>query len=706
MVTSLRSNAGLLCPAIITTMASGRTVSSNTITSVLAGRANTATVSVNNATNVVISSASCLPASQGMNSNTSSSLQTGTMCVTKSPLEMVQSVVSSIQIPHSQQQNVLTPLHETQQLSPQTFLKQSPAQTSSHILVSSNGQLIIAGTEGGAANSLQPTNAEIMSNHGSLPPVSAMVTGTSGTLTQVLPAVGQQVLGQQTVLVNALSAPFVLQSGVMTVDGMSMGHNVSLQHLVAGNIIPQQVHVDESVSTRHSTSLSPEDKKKCKKRKGSSQTVANMLHIAAQQNSSVLVPQHIQMAPSPQGPVMQALTIVPGKAGTSAQIVMNGQSLNTNGQLGTQQLITNSQPSPQINLLQSVNLLNGATGMVQPFPTIQQFIVPNLGGMVMNPDGTATLLQDTSNLSMQLQLQNVNGQNILTPLPNNGIFGNSQGILAGPANMVIRAPNTHQNKMVSQPHSPGNSFLSPNGGQFVFNGTNFSGQLSPLVANVSPTQQVSFSSTPIVRPAGLQTHNYVHCGGQTASSMVIPYSATLSATSEENNAFMQQNTTVLQQQTAMMADNSQNNQKDHIYHSAAKVLDQSYVVSKSNIKQSHQTLNPQNQNIESSAAYRQSVSTQTAVHQFSQSITTNTFCQTSTISASSSPDTTTHSPMANEGSNMLLTTENADISGNQYNPPDSVSNSLEVDSESCVQNTNDSCSMVSYLTYVNFCLKF
>lgn len=45
--------------------------------------------------------------------------------------------------------------------------------------------------------------------------------------------------------------------------------------------------------------------------------------------------------------------------------------------------------------------------------------------------------------------------------------------------------------------------------------------------------------------------------------------------------------------------------------------------------------------------YRQSVSTQTAVNQASQSVTTNTFCQTTT-SASSSPDTTTHSPMARE----------------------------------------------------------
>lgn len=175
-------------------------------------------------------------------------------------------------------------------------------------------------------------------------------------------------MGQQTVLVNALPAPFVLQSGVtMTMDGsMTMGQNMQLPQLVTGNVIQQQIQLDNSDPRRTTGALlSPETKKKGKKRKMPSQTVANMLHIAAQQNSGVMMsqqgfPQQIQMAHSPQGltaaPVMQALTIVPSKTGGPPQLVMNGQSTN---HIGAQQLITNSQAAPQINLLQPVNLING-----------------------------------------------------------------------------------------------------------------------------------------------------------------------------------------------------------------------------------------------------------------------------------------------------------------------------------------------------------
>lgn len=97
--------------------------------------------------------------------------------------------------------------------------------------------------------------------------------------------------------------------------------------------------------------------------------------------------------------MLQALTIVPGKGGAPAQLVMNGQPQATSTHFNTQhhQIIANAQPAQQINLLQPVNLLNGTTGMVQNFPTIQQFIVPGLGSMVMSADGTATLLQDTGN---------------------------------------------------------------------------------------------------------------------------------------------------------------------------------------------------------------------------------------------------------------------------------------------------------------------
>lgn len=85
--------------SIITTMASGHTVSSNTITSVLAGRANTATVSVNTPS---LATNPPLPNKQQSGvavSTVANQVPVTTASVSKSPLEMVQSVVSSIQIP-------------------------------------------------------------------------------------------------------------------------------------------------------------------------------------------------------------------------------------------------------------------------------------------------------------------------------------------------------------------------------------------------------------------------------------------------------------------------------------------------------------------------------------------------------------------------------------------------------------------------------
>lgn len=523
---------------IVTTMASGRTVGSNTITSVLAGRTNTATVSIN-------SPSSSSPSSMSNPNSPSVQTQPVTVNVSKSPLEMVQSVVSSIQVPSQ-------------------IIKHSPTGLPpGHILVSSGGQLIMASTGNGHGGVMAPPPPKPTTG---MPPISVspMITNVTASVTQVIPAVAQQVLGQQTVLVNALPAPFVLQPGVtMTMDGIPVSQNVQIPQLVAGNVIQQQIQIDNSDPRRIPALLSPETtKKKGKKQRKMSQTVASMLHIAAaQQNSGMMMSQQIQMAHSPQGitttPVMQALTIVPNKAGGPPQIVMNGQ----------QQLITNSQPAQQINLLQPVNLINGSTGVVQNFPAIQQFIVPNLGGMVMNPDGTATILQDTSNLGMQLQIQNVNGQNVLTPVQNNAMFNGGQSILAaGPAGMVIRAP-TSQGKIIQQQqHSPGAQFLSPNGGQFVVNSAQFGGQLSPLVASVSPSQQVTFSTSPQqIRPSTSMQSNqqeYIQMNGQMGQTLMVPCTpaasiATVSSANQQNTTFVQQNTTIVQQQTTMVANNQQ-----------------------------------------------------------------------------------------------------------------------------------------------------
>lgn len=378
-VISVGPSLNLLRSGIITTMASGRTASSNTITSVLAGRANTATVSVNNALQIPSSSVN---AQKACLENSVFSVPGGAFSVSKSPLEMVQNVVSSIHIPHSQQHNSF---QINQQVSP-PFLKQTSTQ---NVLVQPGGQIIITGSESGSSKVMSSPN--LVGSNSLVPNASSICTtiAGSGNITHVVPAVGQQVLGQQTVLLNTLPAPFVLQSGVaMAMDGMTVNQNIPISHLVAGNVLPPQVQIDGTDTYRQTNALSPEGRKKCKKRKISSQTVANMLHIATQPSSGVLMtpnfsPQ-IQMSPSPQGvaaaPVMQALTIVPGKAGTPAQIVMNSQTLSSSG---TQQILANSQAPQQINLLQPVNLLNGTAGVVQHFPSIQQFIVPNLGGKII-----------------------------------------------------------------------------------------------------------------------------------------------------------------------------------------------------------------------------------------------------------------------------------------------------------------------------------
>ncbi|KAF2904751.1 hypothetical protein ILUMI_01421 [Ignelater luminosus] len=664
-------------------MASGRTVGSNTITSVLAGRANTSTVSVNSPANIPITTISSILSNQASSLISAAAMpsQAITVNVSKSPLEMVQSVVSSIQVPHTQHNMMTSGMQQNQQMSPLQIIKHSPTQSlpPGHILVSSGGQLIMASTSNGQPSVMPPPPPKIVANQSSMPPISVspMVTNVTAAVTQVIPAVAQQVLGQQTVLVNALPAPFVLQPGVtMTMDGMTVGQNVQIPQLVTGNVIQQQLQVDGSdpnrVLTRATAMLSPESKKKGKKRKMSSQTIASMLQIASQQNSGVVMsqqsfPQQIQMAHSPQGltagPVMQALTIVPGKAGGPPQIVMNGQAVGNTSQFGTQQLIANSQQTQQINLLQPVNLINGTAGMVQNFPTIQQFIVPNLGGMVMNADGTATILQDTSNLGMQLQLQNVNGQNVLTPVQNNNMFNGGQSILAaGPAGMVIRTPGTPQGKIIQQQHSPGAQFLSPNGNQFVVNGAQFSGQLSPLVANVSPTQ-VTFSTAPQpIRPNGptQQTQpEFIQCGQMGQTLMVPAGNITVSSSNQQNTTYVQQNTTIVQQQTTMVSNNQplQNlqptnpvNNQNLASRTTTLNVDQNFILNSGDNRPLQAVLVQRQSPQQISASCRHSVSTQTAVNQNTQAVTTNTFCQTSaTASAGSPPDTTTHSPLAPEG---------------------------------------------------------
>nr|CAD7606359.1 unnamed protein product [Timema genevievae] len=553
-----------------------------------------------------------------------------------------------------------------------------------------------------------------------------MMTSVTAAMTQVIPAVGvaQQV---PTVLVNALPAPLLIQPGVMTMDGMTGLNQNTMQipHLTvtAGNMIHSQhgsgqlidpMGQDPNQRVSHNSGggflqqrpsppeIAPGAKKKAtKKRKVSQQTVASMLHIASQQqqqqnNSSLMMQQPQQQSFTPQqgftmssphqgitttGPMLQALTIVPGKPGAPAQILMNGQPGTATGHFGAHQLITTptSQQPQQINLLQPVNLLNSATGVVQNFPAFQQFIVPGLGGMVMATDGTTTILPDTSNIGVQLQLQNVNGQNVLTPVQSHGgtVFGHHAGqsiLAAGPAGMVIRAPTSGgkmpPGTMIQQQNAGPPQFLaatSPTGHQFLMNSpAAFGGQLSPLVANVSPNHQMSFTTnSPNIRPATSSHHHqqdFIQCG-QMGQTLMVPCS--VPATTAQNTTVVQQNTTIVQQHTTMVSNNQQLLAPQQSYQPNANsggnattlnIGPQNFFISNNN-----GSLEKTNQ--QQAISMRQlppmmkhSVSTQTAAGsqtvQMSSSpgitpgalmvATNTTFCQTST---GSPPDTTTHSPV-------------------------------------------------------------
>lgn len=215
----------------VTTMASGRTASSNTITSVLAGRANTSVVTVNTSEDQI------LPPSQQQ------------LAISKTPLEMVQSVVSSIQVPTSSEKSNIQP---------------------SHILLTSNGQFIMTSTK------IQTPNTS-----------------------QVLSTVQQQV--QPTVLVNTLQGTqgtLVLQPGnVMTVD------QVQVPQLA---VATGSMDNSGAFSPRGSNLLSPPDSKRktinSKKRKSP--------QISPSHNNSNVLLQHQQQ--NFNQPVVQTL-ILPNK---------------------------------------------------------------------------------------------------------------------------------------------------------------------------------------------------------------------------------------------------------------------------------------------------------------------------------------------------------------------------------------------------------
>ncbi|KAL4716640.1 hypothetical protein ACJJTC_008275, partial [Scirpophaga incertulas] len=645
----------------ITTMASGFSVTRDTVTSVLAGKANTSTTSINASQanfirpppppSVNLATTYAIPNNQpdpfinSVNLPTSYPLHiagtTAQNMISKSPFEMVQNVIGSS--PSKSEPNNIVGTSVT------LGTKRSGHTNSGQILISSTGQIIVSNSQ-----MLPPPPKTTLAGS-----QSSNVTNVTKSVTQVAPAVGGVV---NQVVVNTLPAPFVIQPPMMAVDGQVVQQNTVIPQIVTGGMVsgqspsqsPRQIEVKNTQSfVQGVTVVSPENLKKRSKKKKTQTNITNVLQIAAPpQNSNNLIvhhssPQHntspqfsprgFQLSPnnniSPT-PMLQALTIVPGKSGTPAHIVMNGQGNTSN--FGSQQIITNTSPSQQINLLQPVNLINNASSVMPNFPAFQQFIVPNLGGMVMTADGTTIIQDNSTGMPMQLQLQTVNGQNVLTPVQNSGVF--TAGANSG---VVIRAQN-QQGKIIQSQHSPGAQFLSPNS-QVMMNSPNFNGQLSPLLANLSPPN-VTFNTNTQVRSGNVQAQEFIQTN-QMGQVMVplSPKQVSIASSNRVNPTFVQ-NTTIVQQQTTLVS-NSHNaptrlsiDPNTLIAHKHSHK--RSYVEAVANEEKLKEEKSRSNMEKIESAEYallmneyvRHSVSTQTLQRR----------------SPGSPPDTTTHSPGGHE----------------------------------------------------------
>lgn len=460
-------------------LASGHTVSSNTLTSVLAGRSNTSlTASVTSPPQPEVHIPATLPS--------------------KSPLEMVQSVVSSIQLPQVPQQTK----------SPSVSLADIKVSSSlpGHILVSSNGQLIVASQP--QTFKSNPSLVTMNTSSASSSSSSSLVTNVTGAISQVIPSLGmnQQVLGQPTVLVNTLQAPLLFQPNIMTMDNIN---TVQIPQLTVSS--PVGSDSSGAYSPRSQGMISPESSKRKalkanKNRKGSPQKVTSMILTPQQGNSAGTSTVVMQPQQNFAQPMLQTL-ILPNKG-------------NFNNQLIT-------------TALQPLNVL-------QQFPTIQQFLVPaGLGGMaVMSQDGTATLLQDTVQL------------NVLTPMQASGVFG-GHSILPNSNSVVIRAPNTSGTGRPNGNPAQGQFITTNSQNQLIINNpfaNQLQSQLSPIITNLSPNnQQISFASPTSQR----QTQEYIQCG-QTLIPITSQQSNNVSQASSNQNASMLQQNTLLQQQMSLL----------------------------------------------------------------------------------------------------------------------------------------------------------
>lgn len=412
----------------LTTYAASETAAKNTITSVLAGRAITATTSVNPSNNFTLTGGSIsiqqqqqssLPQQNSQFSHPKTTIQNLITVPNNSISEMQQIQQINRDESTTGNQFIMTSNGQIILMSnkSQHQSQQPPPSTHQHHQTATNNQVIINSNAAAATNtasqqfSIENQHVQIISQQNLISNNQQNKTYNNllspQTAAAPSPSQQQQQQQQQTVVLNTIPSSFLLQPN-FSVDGNQVIIN---QNNTGGssNFIHQQQQIQ----------LSPDSKRRLKKRKSNisphSPIIQNQapahhqqppqIQVQSQNQSMLQItsqysPQNFQLSPS-----LSGITIIPNQnKNTQQQIIMSN-----NGQI-----------------IQPINLIG------------QQLLVP--AGLVVAPDTTL------------LQIQNC-GPTILT----------QQG-------MVLRAPSP-QNK----------SFLSPNshhsGQQFIVNSN---GQISPV----------------------------------------------------------------------------------------------------------------------------------------------------------------------------------------------------------------------------------
>ncbi|BES96044.1 methyl-CpG Hypothetical protein domain protein 5 [Nesidiocoris tenuis] len=395
---------------IVTTMASGHTASSNTITSVLAGRANTATVTTNNQIGLQKP-----PQVETPPSSSRTSSQGSAMAPSPAP----------------------APLQDTNL---DNHGKSGNGQQQ-HILVSNCGQLIVTNS-----SMLSPQQLHQQGN------AQKIATSSPQATSQI--SVSSQVLNHQpTVLVNALPGPLLLQPNVAMVDGIN---TVQLPQIV-GNVVQNQV-VDDGAM------LSPDSKRKLAsvKRRKLSPTANNAaMLLSPPGTSNMAVQQQSQQQPL-NTPMLQALTILPSKTNfpnTQQLITANMlQPLNLVQNFPIQQFIVPAGVSGMVmsdgTILQDAVQLNVLTPVQNSsvFGNGQNLIAPGMVIRTPSNESAGKVLQNNQFLSSPNQfVVNNTFSSQLSPLLSVSPTQGNRNQDYMPQNVVVQQqPNTSNTTVLQQ----------------------------------------------------------------------------------------------------------------------------------------------------------------------------------------------------------------------------------------------------------------